>query len=142
MSCLICLYLFCIIFIYSFFMCFPHFNDFFTSPRPLRCPLRPFILLNALLQASYIFDIFLSTSSYLYICPPIYIYMSISIFIHLSTYKLKQMDWNGKKIQVLLFGDYAFLCNLYGLSGPAGKFPCVWCTCSKDDIQMPLTKKA
>jgi hypothetical protein len=27
----------------------------------------------------------------------------------------------GKKLVVFLFGDYEFLCRMYGLSGPSGK---------------------
>ena len=38
---------------------------------------------------------------------------------------------------VFLFGDYEFLCAMCGLSGAAGKFPCLWCTYSTDEIQHP-----
>ena len=30
-----------------------------------------------------------------------------------------------------------FLCDMYGLSGPASKFPYLWCTCSKQEILKP-----
>ena len=51
--------------------------------------------------------------------------------------KFSQVTWKGRKIVVFLFGDYEFLCAMYGLSGDAGKFPCLWCTYSTDEIQHP-----
>ena len=35
--------------------------------------------------------------------------------------------WRQKAIKVSLNGDYDFLCKVYGLSGPQGTFPCLWC---------------
>ena len=54
---------------------------------------------------------------------------------------LKDMIWHNKKIKLYVFGDYAFLCSLYGLSGPAGTYPCVWCHCRKNDIQKPISDR-
>ena len=34
---------------------------------------------------------------------------------------LGRTKWKGKKIRVFMFGDYEFLCAMYGLSGPNGK---------------------
>ena len=36
--------------------------------------------------------------------------------------------WKNKKTVVFLNGDYEFLTKMYGLSGPQGTFPCLWCT--------------
>ena len=35
--------------------------------------------------------------------------------------------WREKTIQIFLNGEYDFLCKVYGLSGPQGTFPCLWC---------------
>ena len=47
------------------------------------------------------------------------------------------MTWQGRKFVVFFFGDYDFLCAMYGLSGAAGKHPCLWCTISSDNMQFP-----
>ena len=40
---------------------------------------------------------------------------------------LQSLSWNGKAIKVFLKGDYDFMCKVFGLSGPQGTFPCLWC---------------
>ena len=52
--------------------------------------------------------------------------------------KLQEAHWNNKKIRVFLFGDYAFLASLYGISGARGKHFCLWCHLKYEDIQVPL----
>jgi hypothetical protein len=54
-----------------------------------------------------------------------------------SLKKLTNMQWKGKKIRVLVFGDYAFLSAAYGLSGASGTHPCVWCYVKKEDMKLP-----
>ena len=49
-----------------------------------------------------------------------------------------QAMWNDKKIKVFLHGDYAFLCNMFGLSGERETHFCLWCTQSAADRQIPL----
>ena len=49
--------------------------------------------------------------------------------------KLKQLTWNDKHIKIFLFGDYSFLCSVFGLSGANGSFPCLWCLTTKSAIQ-------
>ena len=51
--------------------------------------------------------------------------------------RLKTMTWKGKKIIVFLYGDYDFLCKLYGISGAQGAHPCIFCTASKSQTQNP-----
>ena len=41
----------------------------------------------------------------------------------------------GKRLQVFLFGDYAFLCIIFGLSGSTAKFPCLWCHIDMTDMR-------
>ncbi len=40
---------------------------------------------------------------------------------------VESLTWKNKKIVFLLTGDYEFLTKMYGLSGAAGTFPCLWC---------------
>ncbi|XP_033641218.1 uncharacterized protein LOC117301380 [Asterias rubens] len=49
-----------------------------------------------------------------------------NLHIALEKYKeqvesISNTSWRGKKLVVFLFGDYEFLCRMYGLSGPSGK---------------------
>ena len=53
-----------------------------------------------------------------------------------SIEKLNNSTWNGKKVVLTLFGDYQFLCNSFGISGACGKYPCLWCHISKENIQI------
>ena len=58
----------------------------------------------------------------------------------LSTYRkeidaLNNLTWKGKQIKLHVFGDYDFLCNIYGLSGANGTYPCLWCYANKTAIQ-------
>ena len=35
-----------------------------------------------------------------------------------------------------MYGDYAFLSYMYGLSGANAVYPCLWCLCSKDEMHV------
>lgn len=48
---------------------------------------------------------------------------------------LKKVTWKGKQVRVFMFGDYDFLGNVYGLSGAAGTYPCLWCYTNKSNMQ-------
>ena len=48
---------------------------------------------------------------------------------------LQTSTWDNKEILTFLFGDYAFFCKLYGLSGATGKYPCIWCLISSDEMK-------
>ena len=54
---------------------------------------------------------------------------------------LENLTWKGKKIKLFMFGNYDFLCNVYGLSGAAGTFPCVWCYTTKSKMQKSHTSQ-
>ena len=41
-------------------------------------------------------------------------------------------------MRLSLFGDYEFLSKIMSLIGPNGKHPCLWCTISKDSMQISL----
>ena len=54
----------------------------------------------------------------------------------LSTYRreidaLENLTWQEKTITLHKFGDNDFLCNVYGPSGAAGTYPCLWCYTTK-----------
>jgi hypothetical protein len=51
--------------------------------------------------------------------------------------QLQQMTWRGRQLRIFLFGDNDFLLKMYGLSGPQGIHPCLWCKASRDEIQQP-----
>ncbi|XP_077998240.1 uncharacterized protein LOC144451311 [Glandiceps talaboti] len=40
--------------------------------------------------------------------------------------------WRDFSIKVYVMGDYEYLTKLYGLSGPCGKYFCLWCHTTKD----------
>lgn len=49
---------------------------------------------------------------------------------------LRNTQWDGKAIRVVFFGDYEFLCLTYGLSGPSGYRPCLFCLTTKAEFQV------
>ena len=53
---------------------------------------------------------------------------------------LEKLEWEGKHIQLFLFGDYEFLTKLYGLSGAQGMYPCLWCLATKSNFNDGRTK--
>ncbi|GFN93402.1 amine oxidase [Plakobranchus ocellatus] len=50
---------------------------------------------------------------------------------------LQDHIWRGKNIKVFLNGDYHFLCKVYGLSGPQGTYPCLWCVVHRQAMSTP-----
>ena len=44
-------------------------------------------------------------------------------------------QWQGKRVRPILFGDYEFLCSIFGLSGPSGVRPCLFCLAPKKEFQ-------
>ncbi|CAH3103928.1 unnamed protein product [Pocillopora meandrina] len=53
---------------------------------------------------------------------------------------LKEATWAGKKKVVFLFGDYEFLCKLFGIAGASGKYPCLWCKINHEVMQVSCHK--
>ena len=50
---------------------------------------------------------------------------------------LQSHCWIDKTIKVFLNGDYEFMCKMYGLSGPQGTYPCLWCLMPRRDMHQP-----
>ena len=59
----------------------------------------------------------------------------ICVYLNPELKKLKKRKWKGRRIKVFLFGDYLFLCSIYGLSGQGGKHPCLWCNILLGDMR-------
>ena len=55
--------------------------------------------------------------------------------------KLQSVKWvdgeKEKSIRVFMYGDYEYLCSMYGISGASGKYPCIFCLISNQDMQKP-----
>ena len=51
--------------------------------------------------------------------------------------KFSAVTWEGKVFRVFLFGDYEFLCKMFGLSGASGKHPCLWYQIPSDMMNLP-----
>lgn len=45
------------------------------------------------------------------------------------------MRWIGRKIRVVLFGDYDSILQIFGLSGAQSVHPCLWYKATKLQIQ-------
>ena len=49
---------------------------------------------------------------------------------------LEITKWRGRPIHIFKFSDYAFLAEMYGLTGATGHHPCLWCTVTIKDMQL------
>ena len=49
--------------------------------------------------------------------------------------------WDSRYIRCIFFGDYELLCACYGLSGPSGRRPCLFCLSTKAEMQLPPTQQ-
>ena len=56
--------------------------------------------------------------------------------------RLRDSNWKDKQIRLFLFGDYAFLTSLYGLSGANGVHFCLFCVIKKDEMNVPWVDRA
>ena len=59
--------------------------------------------------------------------------------LHRDIRELNTHVWRGKRIRLFINGDYAFLCKIYGLSGPSGSYPCLWCLVPKHILRIGKT---
>ncbi|KAL5484078.1 hypothetical protein EMCRGX_G020519 [Ephydatia muelleri] len=57
------------------------------------------------------------------------------------------LPWNrlrmlrrGYTMRPFICGDYEFLSGIYGLSGASGKYPCLWCLVTLDELISPSMK--
>ena len=55
--------------------------------------------------------------------------------------ELQKEHWKRKRIRLFLFGDYAFLSAIYGLSGARGRYFCLWCLAKTEEMQTSLCQR-
>ncbi|XP_065672293.1 uncharacterized protein LOC136090116 [Hydra vulgaris] len=49
---------------------------------------------------------------------------------------LQIMKYKDNSIRVFIFGDYEFLCSLYGISGASGKHCCLFCYATTNEMKL------
>ena len=69
-----------------------------------------------------------------------------NILLCLERYKahieqFRKVKWEGKTFRVFIFGDYEFLCALYGRSGASGRHLCLWCEISSNMLKIKLSDR-
>ncbi|XP_070537321.1 uncharacterized protein [Ptychodera flava] len=52
-------------------------------------------------------------------------------------HELKALTWKEKTFRLFGFGDYEYLCKIYGLSGAGGRHFCLWCHVTQEESQIP-----
>ena len=52
--------------------------------------------------------------------------------------KIKCEDFS---FRVFMFGDYQYLCFMYGISGASGRHCCIWCLTTAEEMQVPLSER-
>ena len=55
--------------------------------------------------------------------------------LHISQFS--KVHWEGRIFRMFLFCDYAFLCNMFRLSGARVSHPCLWCNITSDMLCVP-----
>ena len=51
--------------------------------------------------------------------------------------QLSKITWEGYRFRIFMFGDYQYLCYMYGLSGASARHSCLWCLVTGDEMQLP-----
>nr|XP_047124046.1 uncharacterized protein LOC124806864 [Hydra vulgaris] len=46
------------------------------------------------------------------------------------------MKWREKNLRVFIFGDYVFLCAIYGITGATGRHCCLFCEITSSEMQL------
>ena len=55
--------------------------------------------------------------------------------------RLQIEKWHGKSFRIFFFGDYEFQSKCYGLSGPSGVRPCLYCLCQKKSMDVATSDR-
>ncbi|XP_065663349.1 uncharacterized protein LOC136085802 isoform X2 [Hydra vulgaris] len=55
---------------------------------------------------------------------------------------LQEMKYKDNNIRVFVFGDYQFLCALYGISGASGRHCCLFCYATASDMNLGEQKSS
>ncbi|XP_031571701.1 uncharacterized protein LOC116305861 [Actinia tenebrosa] len=54
---------------------------------------------------------------------------------------LQQETWRDLSFKLFFYGDYAFLCTVFGISGASGKYCCLWCLITQTEMQESLDER-
>nr|XP_047129350.1 uncharacterized protein LOC124809337 [Hydra vulgaris] len=52
--------------------------------------------------------------------------------------QIQSMKWREKNFRVFIFGDFEFLCPVYGISGATGRHCCLFCEITKNEMQLSM----
>ncbi|XP_065665062.1 uncharacterized protein LOC105850185 isoform X2 [Hydra vulgaris] len=56
--------------------------------------------------------------------------------------EIQKMIWQNHNVRVFIFGDYDFLCSVYGITGASGRHCCLFCDITKESIQLaPISRE-
>lgn len=55
---------------------------------------------------------------------------------------LQNASRRQKHVRVFIFGDYAFLCAIYALTGANGRHCCLYCTITKEEMQNTIAGRS
>ncbi|XP_065640359.1 uncharacterized protein LOC124815901 isoform X2 [Hydra vulgaris] len=50
--------------------------------------------------------------------------------------EIQNMKWQNRSVRVFMFGDYNFLCSVYGITEASGRHCCLFCDITKKNIQL------
>ncbi|XP_065656336.1 uncharacterized protein LOC136081893 [Hydra vulgaris] len=65
----------------------------------------------------------------------------VNLKVGLSRYtqqvdEMQKMVWKNHHCRVFMFGDYDFLCSVYGITGASGRHCCLFCDITKEEIKI------
>ncbi|XP_038049523.1 uncharacterized protein LOC119723080 isoform X2 [Patiria miniata] len=55
--------------------------------------------------------------------------------------ELQSSSWQGCKFRLFMFGDYEYICRVYGITGANGRHCCLYCDITKDGMRLPLAER-
>ncbi|XP_047127237.1 uncharacterized protein LOC124808269 isoform X1 [Hydra vulgaris] len=65
--------------------------------------------------------------------------LKISLSRHIDEIRqLQAMKWREKCLRVFIFGDYVFLCAIYGITGATGRHCCLFCEITSSEMQLNI----
>ncbi|XP_065682055.1 uncharacterized protein LOC124811292 [Hydra vulgaris] len=55
--------------------------------------------------------------------------------------EMQKMNWKNHHFRVFMFGDYDFLCSVYGITGAKGRHCCLFCDITKEEMKIIPTSR-
>ncbi|XP_022108664.1 uncharacterized protein LOC110988954 isoform X2 [Acanthaster planci] len=56
--------------------------------------------------------------------------------------ELHSAFWRGYNMRLFMFGDYEYLCRVYGITGANGRHCCLYCNITKDNMQQAFEERS